>query len=241
MREPQHIKAKKGEISERALIAGDAERVRQLAGMLKDARLVNENRGYITYTGFYNDQMVSVACHGIGAPSAAIAIEELHMLGAKVIIRLGTAGGLLKEMKYGDIIIASGAFFPHGNIMNQYSPDVSPPTVPSYELLSALVNAARDSLTKVYVGPVYSGDAFYAETEDFSRKLSSLGYIGAEMESATLFALASIRGFRAGAMFMVSNNIVLNTPLYDASKLKEYLDNAARIALNALTSPLINP
>ncbi len=236
MPEPQHIKAKSGEISERVLIAGDAERVRQLAGMLQDAKLVNENRGYITYTGLYNNHRVSVACHGIGAPSAAIVIEELHMLGAKVIIRLGTAGGLLKHMKYGDVIIASGAFFPHGNIMNQYSPDISPPTVPSYELLSALVNAAKGSLSTVHVGPVYSGDAFYAEGEDYSRKLSSLGYIGAEMEAATLFALASMRGFKAGALFMVSNNIALNTPLYDASKLKKYLDNVAKIALDALTS-----
>jgi len=234
-REPQHIKAKKGDIAERVLLSGDPERVKQLSSMLKDAVLVNENRGYITYTGFYNDKRVSIACHGIGAPSAAIVIEELYMLGSKIMVRLGTAGGLSKEMKYGDILIANGAFLPQGNIMNQYSKDILPPTVPSYDLLNSLVNAAKNSPTAVYVGPVYSGDAFYAEDKDYSSKLSSLGYIGAEMEAATLFALSSIRNFKAGALFMVSNNIALNTPLYDASKLKIYLDNVASIALNAIT------
>ncbi|MEM0097779.1 MAG: purine-nucleoside phosphorylase [Conexivisphaerales archaeon] len=239
MPEPQHIKAKAGDIAERVLLAGDADRVRQLSNMLKNATVVNENRGYITYTGFYRDKPVTVACHGIGAPSAAIVIEELRMLGAKVMVRLGTAGGLIKEIKYGDVLIASGAFLPYGNIMNQYIGNVIPPTVPSYDLLSSLVNASKISKTAVYVGPVYSGDAFYAEDSEYSSKLSKLGYIGAEMEAGTLFALASLRGFKAGALFMASNNIVLNTPLYDASKLMSYLDNVASIAINALVS--VNP
>lgn len=236
MPEPQHIKAKVGDISERVLLAGDPDRVRQLSNMLENATVVNENRGYITYSGIYKKQRLTIACHGIGAPSAAIVIEELRMLGAKVMVRLGTAGGLLKEMKYGDVLIASGAFLPVGNIMNQYSGNIIPPTVPSYELLSSLVNASRVSKTAVYVGPVYSGDAFYAEDSDHSARLSTLGYMGAEMEAGTLFALASLRGFKAGALFMVSNNIALNTPLYDASKLRGYLDNVASIAMDALVS-----
>ncbi|MCL4344613.1 MAG: purine-nucleoside phosphorylase [Nitrososphaerota archaeon] len=236
MPEPQHIKAKAGDIAERVLLAGDPDRVRQLSNMLQNATVVNENRGYITYTGFYREERVTIACHGIGAPSAAIVIEELHMLGAKVMIRLGTAGGLLKEMKYGDVLIANGAFLPQGNIMNQYSESVIPPTVPSYDVLSSLVNASRISKTAVYIGPVHSGDAFYAEGSDHSARLSTLGYIGAEMEAGTLFALASLRGFKAGALFMVSNNIALNTPLYDASKLRSYLDNVASIAMDALVS-----
>ncbi|WP_243679678.1 hypothetical protein [Vulcanisaeta souniana] len=69
------------------------ERARQLSELLVSARLVNENRGgLITYTGKYNNVDVTVATHGIGAPSAAIVIEELISMGARFIIRLGTTG-----------------------------------------------------------------------------------------------------------------------------------------------------
>ncbi|TRM80208.1 5'-methylthioadenosine phosphorylase, partial [Sulfolobus sp. D5] len=89
---PVHILAKKGEISEKVLIAGDPGRVKLLSTLLKDVKLVNENRGFLVYTGKYNDENVSIATHGIGGPSIAIVLEELAMLGANTFVRYGTAG-----------------------------------------------------------------------------------------------------------------------------------------------------
>ena len=83
---PYHIKARPEDIAARIIVAGDPARVEQVSGMLKDAKLVNTNRGFITYTGYYKDVPITVATHGIGAPSAAIVFEELVMLGAKAVV-----------------------------------------------------------------------------------------------------------------------------------------------------------
>ncbi len=89
---PIHLRVSPGDIAERVVIVGDPERARQLSGLLVGARLVNENRGLMTYTGRYNGIDITVATHGIGAPSAAIVIEELISMGARLIVRLGTTG-----------------------------------------------------------------------------------------------------------------------------------------------------
>ena len=233
-RTPLHIKARREDIAERVVISGDPDRVKQLSSFLEGPSMVNTSRGYVIYTGDYSGKRVTVACHGIGAPSTAILVEELLMLGAKYIIRLGTAGGLLNEMKYGDILIASASFSKAGGTIGGYGGDVPPPTAPSPEMFKALVDASADSKSRVYVGPVYSGDTFYGETD--LQELASMGYLGAEMESSTLFAISAIRKVKSAALFMVSNNLVRGTKLLDARRLGEYLDNASRIAFRALTS-----
>jgi 5'-methylthioadenosine phosphorylase len=233
-RTPAHIKAKRGEVAERVLVSGDPERVKQLSTFLGSAKLVNSNRGYLIYTGEYSGKRVSVACHGTGAPSTAIVVEELVMLGAQSIIRLGTAGGLLREMEYGDVLIANGSFSSIGGTIGAYMKWIPPPTVPSPELFDALVRASRKSKSKVYIGPVFSGDAFYGDGDP--GELARMGYFGAEMESSTLFAISAIRGFRSAALFMLSNNILRNDRLLDAEKLRGHLENASTIAFSALTA-----
>jgi len=229
-----HLKAKRGDIAERVIISGDPDRIRQLSLILRDARLVNENRGYITYTGTYAGKDVTIACHGIGAPSIAIVVEELGMLGARYVLRLGTAGGLIKDMKYGEILIANGAFSSPGGTLGAYSKQSFPiPTIPSFDLFDALIRASATSKSKVYIGPVISGDAFYAEDDNV--ELSKIGYFAAEMEASTLFAIGQIRGLKSAALFMISNNLIDNTELIDAKRLKQYLENAANIAFNAIT------
>lgn len=231
---PLHIKAKEGDVAEKVLLAGDPDRVKMLAQMLSEAKLVNENRGYITYTGTYKGEPVTVACHGIGGPSIAIVIEELYQLGAKKMIRYGTIGGLVEDMNYGDLVIATGAFGPVGNVLWQYSREIPVPSSPSFDVVESLVNEAKRKGIKFYLGPVYSDDAFYGEDESFVTRLRSLGYIGVEMEANTLFGIANLRGFKAGAIFMVSNNLVKKTQLLTASELKAHLERSAEVALNAL-------
>src|SRR5579885_1061679 len=218
---PQHIKAKEGEVAKRVIVSGDPARVRQLSSQLDNSRLVNENRGFLTYTGRYKGEEFTVACHGVGAPSAAVVIEELIMLGAKAIVRLGSCGGLLKEMKIGDLIIPTGAAYISGTL-HQYlrGEHISP--VPDFELIKQLV------------GPVFSSDAFHAEDPDFVAKWTGRGYIAVEMECATLFGLAMIRGIKAGSLLLVSDNLAEMQPMVDAEGLKRHVEVSSRVAFEAL-------
>jgi len=231
---PAHIKAERGQIAERVIIAGDPARVEQLSKYLKNNQLVNTNRGFITYTGTYNGFDITVACHGIGGPSSAIVFEELVSLGAKTIVRLGTAGGLRREIKKGDLIVPTYAGYITGPLI-QYSRWVPPCTVPDLELTITILNEAKNKNISPYVGPVFSSDAFYVESKKLAEELSSLGYLGIEMECATIFGLGMLRGVRTASLLIVSNNLIEAPELADARELQPYVEKAGAIVMNALT------
>jgi 5'-methylthioadenosine phosphorylase len=233
MPQPQHIKAKQGEIAERVIISGDPARVAQLSKDLKNVKIINENRGYLTYTGLYEDQNVSIACHGVGAPSAAIVIEELIMLGAKAILRLGSCGGFLKPMKIGDLVIPTGAAYIGGTLHQYISEHIGP--VPDFELTQLLTDNAKAQNIKYYIGPVFSSDAFYAEDPHFVGKWTERGYIAVEMECATLFGLGMMRGVKTASALLVSDNLAQMQPMVDADVLKGYVDQVSKLVFEAIS------
>ncbi|MEM2095063.1 MAG: purine-nucleoside phosphorylase [Candidatus Caldarchaeum sp.] len=228
--EPQHLKTK--DVAKRVVAAGDPARVVQLSKMLDSPRLVNENRGFITYTGSFQGVPVTVACHGVGGPSSAVVFEELIMLGARLIIRLGTCGAFVKGIKNGEIVIPTGAAY-IGGTLKQYIPEVHITPVPSYEVLTTLVNEMKSHGLTSYVGPVFSSDAFYAEDPEFAAKWAKRGYVAVEMECATLFGLGMMRGVKTGSALLVSDNLAEMTPMVDAEYLKPFVEKAGRAVLSA--------
>lgn len=230
--QPQHIKAKKGDIAARVVISGDPARVAQLSNALAQPRLVNENRGFLTYTGEYEGQDVTVACHGIGGPSAAIVVEELTMLGAKAMVRLGSCGGLLKTMKIGDMVIATGAGYKGGTLDYYFGKKVVPK--PDSELTRLIIASAKDQGARYYAGLVFSSDAFFAEDPNFVRRSTKQGYIAVEMECATLFGLGKLRRVKTASMLLVSDNIIEGEPIVDAKALGEHVTRAGNIVFTSL-------
>ena len=231
---PYHILAKPEDIAEKVIAVGDPARVEQVAALLEDKKPVNLHRGFPVYTGTYDDVRVSVACHGIGGPSSAIVFEELQMLGAKIIVRLGTAGGFLPEMEAGEIIIPdSAACFSTYGVLATYAPGIHLPLAPNYEVLEALVQEAERQKIDFRIGAVISNDAFYAESKEFAEEWRKRGVIAIEMECAALFGVARIRGFKSGAVLILSNNVVKETPILTAEKLQESVEKAAKIILGA--------
>lgn len=233
---PFHILAKKEDIAERVIIAGDPYRVKQISEMLDSPTLVNENRGLLVYTGKYKGVPVTIATHGIGSGSSTIVIEELVMLGAKYIVRLGTAGALIPELDIGDYVIASGAACIHnGNSLGQYAPGYCLPAAPSPYLTRLLIEKAKNKNAKFIVGPVFSSDSFYAENPEFAKYWSERGIVAVEMECASLFALSWMRRFHSGAFLIISDSLVKDKDVFlTASELKPKVELAATIVLDAL-------
>ncbi|MEM0231607.1 MAG: hypothetical protein QXG78_00655, partial [Candidatus Methanomethyliaceae archaeon] len=98
-----HIKCSKEDIAERVIVCGDPVRVKKIAEFLDKPKLVNENRCLLTFTGEYKGIAITISTTGMGAPSAAIVMEELASLGVKFVIRVGTTGGV--KLEVGDIVI----------------------------------------------------------------------------------------------------------------------------------------
>ncbi|MEM1619187.1 MAG: purine-nucleoside phosphorylase [Fervidicoccaceae archaeon] len=232
---PLHIRASRDQVAERAVICGDPARVRQIASMLDGARLVNEHRGLITYTGNYKGVPITVATHGIGGPSAALVVEELAQLGVKTFVRLGTAGALVEELDAGDVVVASGAFHRSGGLFSQYIGEgVCASAVPNFELTRRIVEELERRGVKHVVAPVVSNDAFYAESEEFAKWWSSRGAVAVEMEAATLFAVASLRRLRASAVLIICDSLVRDLGFLTAEELRPYVERTASAVLEAL-------
>ena len=233
-KKPVHIQADKEYISPFVVTAGDPSRIKQLSSLLSNVVLVNENRGFLTYTGYWKNTRITVATHGIGGPSSAIVFEELKMLGAEVIVRLGTTGALIPSLNIGDIIIVLGAAYPRGHL-EMYVPDGYIGAVPDFYVTKLLIETASKYGVNAKTGIVFSSDAFYTEDEKFVETWSSRNVISVEMECATLFALGLIRNFRTGAMLIVSNSLAKKVDYIDKEFLKERVELAGKIVFDALS------
>lgn len=204
-----HVELSRGDVGRYVILPGDPGRVEQIASFLTDARKVAHHREYVTYTGTLNGTPVSVTSTGIGGPSAAIAVEELIAVGADTFIRVGTAGMLQDYFDLNDCIIATGSVRDEGTT-RQYIP-LAYPAVAHYQVVNALVQAAKTCGKRAHVGIVQSKDAFYGEAEpesmptqpvlDYQYAAWAKGRVlASEMESAALFVVSSIRNARAGCI-----------------------------------------
>ena len=104
-----HIRCVEGDVGKYAILAGDPGRIPAIAEYFDDAKQVAYNREFNIFTGYLNGVKVTAASTGIGGPSTAILVEELHNLGTDTFIRTGTCGGIDIDVQSGDIVVASGA------------------------------------------------------------------------------------------------------------------------------------
>ena len=75
-----HIACTGEDVGRYCILPGDPGRVPAIAALFDDARQVACNREYNVWTGTLLGQKVTACSTGIGGPSAAIAMEELHNL-----------------------------------------------------------------------------------------------------------------------------------------------------------------
>ena len=207
-----HIHCAPGEVGRYVILPGDPGRCASIAAYFDDAKLVAQNREYTTYTGTLLGVPVSVCSTGIGGPSASIAMEELHKLGADTFIRTGTCGGIDIDVKSGDIVVATGAIrYEHTSM--EYAP-IEFPAVADFGITAALVNASRALGYTTHSGVVQCKDSFYGQHSpeaspvyyELLQKWESwkrLGVKASEMESAALFVVAAALHVRCGSCFHV--------------------------------------
>lgn len=198
-----HIMCGVGDIEKYVLIPGDPKRVEKIASFFDKSRKVGEYRGFVTYTGSVDGIGISACSTGIGCPSAAIVVEELAKIGAETFIRVGTTGGLQREVQVGDIVIVTAAVRADGTTRN-YVP-IECPSIADFNVTGALVQAAQKSKRRVHFGSVLTSDAFYGDMDNLKR-WSRFNVLSVEMECSVIFTLAKLRKLRAGAILAVDGN-----------------------------------
>ena len=205
-----HIHCVPGDIGRYCILPGDPGRVSAIAALFDDAKQVAYNREFNVWTGYLLGEKVTACSTGIGGPSAAIAIEELHKCGADTFIRTGTCGGIDLNVQSGDIVVATGAIrYEHTSL--EYAP-IEFPAVPDFGITAALKAASEELGYRTHVGVVQCKDSFYGQHSpekspvyyDLLQKWESwkrLGVKASEMESSALFVVAAALGVRCGSCF----------------------------------------
>ncbi|QLD87582.1 nucleoside phosphorylase [Natronomonas salina] len=214
-----HVELGEGDVDGPVLLPGDPDRVEVIAECWDDYEERARHREYRTLAGSYDGEPVSVTSTGIGAPSAAIAVEELARVGADSFIRVGSCGAIQEEVAVGDLVITTAAVRQEGTSEEYVREDY--PAAAHDEVVTALVTAAERLGYDYHLGVTCSTDSFYAgqsrpgldgfqraRAEERLEELQEAGVLNFEMEASAIMTLAGLYGLRAGAVCTVYANRV---------------------------------
>jgi len=238
MKKMHHLQIEPGQIGEYVIMPGDPGRCYLIAEHFEDPQLIAQSREYITYTGKYKGLRVSVTSTGMGCPSAAIALEELIMSGAKYLVRLGSTGALQKNINLEDIIIPTSAVRLEGTSV-EYIP-IELPAIADIDIVDALIKAAQEKNQKSHIGIIMSHDAFYKGSvfadPDFLKRAQiwiDSNVLSVENESSALFTIGYLRKVKVGTMLTVVANHLTRGVITDEEKINPIFHQMTDICLEA--------
>ncbi len=228
-----HNSASKGDFAKTVLMPGDPLRAQFIADtFLKDAKLVTSVRNIYGYTGTYNGKRVSVMASGMGMGSIGIYSYELFKFyDVDNIIRVGSAGAYVDDLKLFDVVLSTGAYSEstYAKAMDGTEGDVM---YPSKELNQKIEAAAKKLGIELHEGNIHSGDVFYHLNDDYMAKVKEHHCLAVEMESFALFHNANMLGKHAACLLTISDSLVTHQ-VTTAEERQKSFTNMMRIALEA--------
>jgi uridine phosphorylase len=147
-----------------------------------------------------------VSGFGIGAPAAAMVLEELVELGASRFVSLGFAGALSDDLDFDDVVVCSKALRDEGVSHHYLAP--ARYSFPSRTLSANLLRALAGDGAPVSEGPSWTIDAIFRETIAEATAYRDEGILTVEMEAAALFAVGEVLGVDVAAIFTISDHLL---------------------------------
>lgn len=232
-----HNAARRDDYAEAVLLPGDPDRADWIAAtFLDDMRCVNRVRGALGYTGSYQGVPVSVQTTGMGQPSLSIYVHELlDVYGARILIRVGTCGGLDGKLPLRSLVLSQSASSDGGLNRQTFGPfDYAPAA--DFGLLGLASEIARAKGLVCSVGPTASSDVFY-HPDGFERfaTLRQHGVIAVDMETSSLYTLAARFGARALSICTVVDNMVTGEET-SLSERQALFTDMSRLALDVVVA-----
>lgn len=205
-----HIGLAPGEVASYILMCGDPKRVEKAARLLDKKAPPIKSREYVTVTGKYKGIPVSVMATGMGPDNTEIAVVELSQIVANpTFIRIGSSGALKKGIAIGDLVISTGAVRLENT--STYFVIEGYPAIANHEVIIALLASVSRLGVRYHLGLTATAPGFYGaqgrstphfipRDPELPAKLDKMNVSNFEMEASALFTLATLGGFRAGAV-----------------------------------------
>ena len=206
-----HTTASKGQLAKVVLMPGDPIRANNIAyEFLHDVEVVSDIRGIAIYTGYTeNGKKVSVMASGMGQPSIGIYSHELfNELGVELIIRVGTAGSLSKDIHVKDVVITDVAYTD-----SNFAYQLTGRNIYECKGDDKAIEVAKECGKEfeginIVSGPTFTNDAFYGETESVVNRWVKKGYIAVEMEAFALYYTAKKLNKKALCLLTISDHLI---------------------------------
>ena len=168
----------------------------------------------------------------VGAPGAVLQLELAIARGVRKVVVVGSAGSLRPDLPTGSAIVITGAEREDGT-SHHYLPAGDVVTADP-ELSEQLRRRADAAGLRPACGRAWTIDAPFRETVGAIRRHRQSGVLVVEMEAAAIFALARVRGIRAGLLVAVSDELFGATwrPGFDDERYRASLQAAATVVLD---------
>lgn len=234
-----HNEARLGDIAKTVIMPGDPLRAKYIAeNFLDNYKLVNSVRGIYAYTGTYKGKEVTIMASGMGIPSMGIYSYELFKFyDVENIIRIGSCGGFIPELKLFDIVL-SKSVFSESNFALTFNNDNCHIVNANPELNNIITETAKKQNINVIEGNTVCSDCFdvYMSTDNVSSFLSRIpdGFnpLSAEMEAFALYYNAKMLNKKASCLMTVVDSKFIDK-VATAEERETGLNNMITLALES--------
>ncbi len=160
------------------------------------------SRLYVEKKGGTN---ISLTGPFVGAPYATMLLETLIAWGARKILFLGWCGAIAHNVKIGDIVLPTAAIIDEGTSRHYISANAK--SLPSEGMLDQTRQMLQADGHNFHQGAIWSTDAVYRETRDKVAYFQNHNALAVDMETSSLFTVATFRGVEIGGILVVSDEL----------------------------------
>ena len=164
-----------------------------------------ESFSYPIYELDYKGDKIALVQAGVGAPIAAVQIEELTALGCKKYITCGSCGVLQKEIALGHLIIPVTAVRDEGTSYHYVK--ASREICGNMKVVKIIENTLEKRGVPYIKAKTWTTDAFYRETPGKIQQRKKEGCVTVEMETSAFFAAARYNDVEFGQILYAGDNL----------------------------------
>lgn len=246
-----NLRCKPYEIQEKVIIAPTWE-VNLFTSYSKSIKHISGSRKFDNYISEI-DTLGKKITFITASPGASDILDTILALGCapcKEILFIGSVGALDESMNIGDIVIpkysvcgvGANRYLTIDTISNNdtYGKKYYPDKDFFNKVWESTNKIVKNEDIKVHIGKTFSTDTIFAQFAHLDEFIN-MGLNTIEMETSTLFHASNVAGIKSAAIFVVSDNTVLNKSLYsgrtDEEQQRRYKvkkDIIPRIALDVL-------
>ncbi|MCR4429239.1 MAG: nucleoside phosphorylase [Caldiserica bacterium] len=189
----------------------------EISDYLVNSRKIADTKMFTTYSGFFENVLITVCSTGSGAPELELVLMDfIKWSTANTFIRVGTSGALQRFINIGDIVISTGAVRDEGTSGEYVAKSF--PAISSFEVVLAMASAAEELKIPYHLGITRSNDAIYVgegrPAKNYLQELQKFipnywekaGVLNVERETSLLLTLCNIFNKRGGAVCTIVDN-----------------------------------